>query len=67
MTCDHMLAYFDVKAGICRLCRSERRRGSNTKKARLERVAAAMRAYYLTHGRGCKSTARAIARRQGAA
>ncbi len=35
------------------------------KRARLERRAARMKAYNLTHGSGCKSTARAIAKRSG--
>lgn len=33
------------------------------KRERLERTAAAMRARNLTHGKGCRSIARAIARR----
>jgi hypothetical protein len=36
---------------------------SESKRERLDRIAAEMRAYNLTHGTGCKSTARAIAAR----
>lgn len=37
--------------------------GYRSKRAILDRRAARMRAYNLTHGSGCKSTARAIAQR----
>ncbi len=39
--------------------------GYDSKRARLERRAARMKAYNLTHGSGCRSTARAIAKRGG--
>ena len=35
------------------------------KRARLDRLAAKMRAYYLTHGNGCKTRAKVIERRTG--
>lgn len=43
---------------------SLRRRLANSHAVSLERTAAKMRAYNLTHGSGCRSTARAIERRK---
>jgi hypothetical protein len=39
------------------------RRAYVPKAQQIEREAARMRAYYLTHGRGCKSRAKAIEKR----
>jgi hypothetical protein len=47
----------------CRARRAQRR----SKHSRLDRQAAQMRAFYLTHGTGCKTRARVISSRVGAA
>lgn len=47
----HPPHYWDSARNVCLICESRR----NSKEARLERVAAQMRAYYAKHGSGRRS------------
>lgn len=47
----HPQQFWDSANGVCRICESL----TNRKSVRMERIAADMRAYYSTHGSGCRT------------